>query len=717
MHHFPTSLFDFSLSQEDFIRFRPSFTHLIEEKIPTAETVYFSTGVLDSGLYDHSARKRKVVQSAVQRVVHSGLAETVLGECLVIPFSLEGGEVVAAVVSGVDPVLIRNVGDDWLVEIRDELLESFRLVRQACIDPETGLFNLASLYTLLESIDTYESVHLFFVELRPGRKMARDAFFFIRKSGLLLQTFTGNRFPVHRIGHQLFCVVCIHEDRAFGTRFGTSMVRWLRRENFKRVHVGCCRGGEVVGERDPIREKRQKVLDGAWLALKTARQRGPFSLYNHWPRGDLQRMRSKARSRKIVGRLRSKWQDLDCFSLVQFQQDRPGNPETGVYLRSVVDPVMVYEDGVDLYILRPGIGEEVVQWVREVLRKGMDGDGPLRRVSVGISCYPQTDFKKSELVENCRKALIHGKFFGPGAVTVFDHVSLNISGDGYYGEGDMVMALREYKKGLACQHNDVNLLNSLGVTYGMLDQHGLAIASFEKALEVEPDNYMALYNLGLASELTLDVQTALACFKKALGVSEDGEVSAESRMDLLFHLGKMHCLAGTYKEASAILLSWYHTVEKERDRGKVLRLLGEAYHGLGESGEAIRWLQRAVHFDEFDSRSLSLLGSLYLEENEGDEIALSLCRKSVELNSGSLLYKLRLAAVLIQLGRIDEGLVALKPCLRNASLKAEAWLQKGIACFQQGEKKRARKWFDKVLCHEKSDPKLVRQVLGYLKRY
>ncbi len=171
------------------------------------------------------------------------------------------------------------------------------------------------------------------------------------------------------------------------------------------------------------------------------------------------------------------------------------------------------------------------------------------------------------MVGNCRKALVHGAFLGPGVVTVFDHISLNISGDSYYGVGDMVMALKEYKRGFVCRHTDVNILNSLGVTYGMMDKHKLAIESFKHALIVEPDNYMALYNLGLVEELNINNREALHCFEKALEVYSAESDTSNSKQDLLFRLGKMHCSLGNYLEAKDILLPWYKEDGRKTNKG------------------------------------------------------------------------------------------------------------------------------------------------------
>jgi len=303
------------------------------------------------------------------------------------------------------------VGDDWLVEVRDELLGRFKLVRHARIDPETGLFNVVSLYILLESIEDYNHVNLLFIELHPKRKTALDSMFSARKCGSLLSIFSENRFPVHHIGHLLFCIVCIHPEKEFAARFGTSMVAWLRREKFQRVHVGCCRGPEVVSESDTPEEKRQQLLDGAWTALKTARVRGPFSLYNHCPQSYLKRQQLKARSKKILARLRSRWKKLDRFSLIQFQQENPDVLKMLEILVSFVDPDMVFQEEGDVYVLLPAQEEStVVEWARKAACKIEQESKNQQPVSAGISSYPYVDFKKPRWLKTVEKPLYMGHF-------------------------------------------------------------------------------------------------------------------------------------------------------------------------------------------------------------------------------------------------------------------------------------------------------------------
>ena len=76
-------------------------------------------------------------------------------------------------------------------------------------------------------------------------------------------------------------------------------------------------------------------------------------------------------------------------------------------------------------------------------------------------------------------------FYGKSSAAVFDAVSLNISGDIYFGDGDLAKAVKEYKRGLKCDSRDVNLHNSLGVALAMMNKLSSALQSFKKALALD----------------------------------------------------------------------------------------------------------------------------------------------------------------------------------------------------------------------------------------
>ena len=335
---------------------------------------------------------------------------------------------------------------------------------------------------------------------------------------------------------------------------------------------------------------------------------------------------------------------------------------------------------------------------------------------MGVSSYPFADFRKSELLLNCRKALFHGTFLEAGVVVIFDAVSLNISGDVFYGEGDLVRAVKEYRRGLLLGHDNGNLLNSLGVCYAQMNRHKEAVDCFSKACASKDDHFMALYNLGLEQQLQGENVSAIGSFTEALALPMEEEREEKARKDMKFQLAVLCTEEARYTKSLELLLSWY---EAERDgpgSGKAARYLGESYHGIGKYQEAMTWLQRAMRHDEYDAEVLGLLGEIYLRENEGDDIALRFCEKSVELSPDSFSLKLRLARVQIHCGDFQAALKNLQPCLRNRKLRPEALLQRGILSLEQGDLPAAKKWFAKTVSYTGSNQKTVAQANQYLRK-
>jgi tetratricopeptide (TPR) repeat protein len=356
------------------------------------------------------------------------------------------------------------------------------------------------------------------------------------------------------------------------------------------------------------------------------------------------------------------------------------------------DDVFVYLDGA-----KPG---EALQWAKKIVGRIGQADRRID-VSAGVSGYPYGDFKKSEMVVNCRKALLHAAFYGKSSAALFDAVSLNISGDIYFSDGDLARAVKEYQMGVKCDSLDVNLHNSLGVALAMMNKLTPALQCFENGLAIDGENFMALYNLGLGEQTRNRKAKALEYLEKALRHYTPEEGGTELAGDLTLQLGILSCELGRYEAALAYLVPWQLENNNTQSAGRVHYYLGEAYHGLKNNRKAMESLQRALRFDEFDDRALCLLGRVYLEEREGDAIALSLCRKSVELEPANIRYMLYLAEVLLRCGSLSEGREYLSRCLKNRECKMEAQLLLGESYAQEGLYRRARGRFLKILEQEK----------------
>ncbi len=253
-------------------------------------------------------------------------------------------------------------------------------------------------------------------------------------------------------------------------------------------------------------------------------------------------------------------------------------------------------------------------------------------VSIGIAVYPLAGFSRHDAVLNAWKALTHAAVAGPGSVIVLDAVSLNISGDQLYQAGNLTGAVEEYRNALQLDPSNVNVLNSLGVCYGMMEKYDAAETEFDAALRLKPDEVMALYNLGVICLLTDRKEVALEFFVKAAAI--DDEI-----FELALLTGKLYLDTGNPEKARSFLEKALNCRPKS---GTALRTLGACYSSLNLLREAVAVYTRAVKYNPNDAESFSQLGQLYVTIGENPEIARLFCQQSVAIAPENEVYRERL---------------------------------------------------------------------------
>jgi Flp pilus assembly protein TadD len=257
-------------------------------------------------------------------------------------------------------------------------------------------------------------------------------------------------------------------------------------------------------------------------------------------------------------------------------------------------------------------------------------------VSIGIAVYPLAGFSQNDAVLNAWKALTHATVVGPGSMVVLDAVSLNISGDQLYQAGNLPEAVEEYRKALQLDPSDVNVHNSLGVCYGMMERYDAAEAEFDAALRLKPDEVMALYNLGVICVLTDRKEPALNYFMKAAAI-DDGIY------ELALLTGKLYLEAGNPEKARSFLEKALNCRPKS---GNALRTLGACYSAQNLHREAVSVYTRAVRNNPVDAESFSRLGQLYDTIGENPEIARLFCQQSVAIAPENEVYRERLSRLM-----------------------------------------------------------------------
>ncbi len=675
----------------DFALLHDFFSRVVEEQLPVAASVFFwprnGTQSLPESL--------KISPENLTVQVKALCASSEPGRCrglLILPVKVEGGEDVAAVVADIDPGLLDKMAPEWLRELQGRVRQRLDMTRLAFVDPETGLYNSRALMHRLERPCPEKSCRAFFLigVVARVRKASGHLLTMVR-AARFLEAMTGG--PVFHLGAGFFGLVREDMSRPEARDFAHRLQGRLRREGLCKVHIGV-----AVRQGEQQKDEASLLVDECLQALEVAERRGPFSLCEA---SSLRARESHPLApplRPVLARLRRAWLGLARFGLVLLRLEGDAGTMPGLHqaVAGFLPAGLVYIPVADTegYVLLPDAsGDAALDWARQA-QDGLERAAPSLRIAFGVCHWPCLEQTKTAMAVNCRKALLHGRFSGPGSVTVFDHVSLNVSGDAYFDEGDYRQAVREYQAGVRMNPGDINLMNSLGVALAELNRHRQAVACFKQVLKKEPDNFMALANQGFALRMLGRDEDALGSFQQAL--QSQGYTGPAAAPELSLQLGRLYCNAGRFTEALHVL----ETLEARgagRQEFSLYRLLGEAYMETGREKKAMRSLQRALHLFPQDAASLSMLGILYLQAGEGDDIALGFCRRAVVLDGQGSEHWQRLGWVLLHLQRPDEALDAARKSLRLRRNNIPATLLMGKVYTMMNKPYPARKRYERVV--------------------
>ncbi|MCA1787549.1 MAG: tetratricopeptide repeat protein, partial [Desulfobacteraceae bacterium] len=254
---------------------------------------------------------------------------------------------------------------------------------------------------------------------------------------------------------------------------------------------------------------------------------------------------------------------------------------------------------------------------------------------VGVAMFPFHEFSRSQVFANALKAIDHAAFFGPGYMKHFDGISLNISGDRLYHLEQYDVAIKEYKKGLELEPKNINLMNSLGVCFGVTGELEKAKQLFQSAMDINPKEIMVIYNLGLIHQILGDMDKSVFFLRKAHGID-----SSIFEVELL--LG--HLLFKTKKSDQALL----HLESASRMNPKssmAFRIMGEILLERQDLDKAGAAFNCAVKLNPTDPISLSGYALAMALRKKNVKIALTFAQKSVTLEPENPIFQERLEQV------------------------------------------------------------------------
>jgi GGDEF domain-containing protein len=356
------------LVSKDFLRFSKAFAEILLEKIVTADHLEFIFNEVQLRNKFFEEENIEELVNAFQFVLENSHQICKKDHFLFLPFDLSDESVVVAVFPKLDPLFLRRVTMDWLSEIRHEVKRSYLLLKQARIDDLTGLFNLSNLYSLLDGSAFTRDVLLLVVEI-PGRSMTfQAATRHLHKCVESLKAINPEGSIVHHLGNSIFAIVTEYHKEREKNRLAASLVAGLKREGFKRVHVGT----SCTADRNVNEGIGRNLLDEAWTALRMAKKRGPYgfgdyALLVHPEIHPLARP-----PEKLLRKLRRLWKKSEKFCLAHFRSD-DSRFSAGEDLLPVIDRGVTVVHGTDLLVfLADERGKSALQWAEKVIKRYLE---------------------------------------------------------------------------------------------------------------------------------------------------------------------------------------------------------------------------------------------------------------------------------------------------------------------------------------------------------
>ncbi len=693
------------LCLEDFYILQSPFVQEVKQLLPLPANVVFCS-LLPDGSMQNLSGDVVVAGGTGDDQMTFRTSPWLLDNRLIVPLQLERDEHLAIIISEVDPAFLKKISTTWVEEFQRSLKERFERIRLGYVNPETELYNRRAATLFLQQSASEKTVFFFLLNTVFYRRTAAGNLQKTREIAALLQALTqGYCFS---FGYGVFGFLLQAQTREQALKTAHYLQHQFKREGLSKVQMGF---SQIVAAEE---QEKTNVLDRFWWALAIAEKRGPFGICDIDALDERRLHPFQLAQPDLLERLQGKWRGLARFSLAVLapQSDAGNSFQLDECIQHILPAGGFYVGGGEnlCLILFPNATADSTRRSIETLSTACReyfGEG---NVSIGVAAWPCLDFSKSDIPGNCLKALLHCSFLGPGSVVFFDHLSLNISGDSFFEEGDYRTAIREYRRGLRLQPGDVNLMNSLGVALVEYNQERQAAVCFQDVLHQDPDNYMALVNLGHVRQTMGQKENALDCFERAYRLLAKKDVAGQ---ELFLPLGRLYIERGDHEKAVEIFEHWRTRPGSEKEF-ILFRFLGQCYLESGRPDEAIRACQRALHLFPQDSISLSTLGVLYVEQEEGRDVGLALCRKALALDNFNPDHWCRLSRALLHTGSNVEALEAVKQCLRLKRNHAEGVLQLGRIHMAMGHDNPAKKRFLQVIAMKGRTEKQAAQARGYL---
>ena len=179
----------------------------------------------------------------------------------------------------------------------------------------------------------------------------------------------------------------------------------------------------------------------------------------------------------------------------------------------------------------------------------------------------------------------------------------NLIGASYAGKNNHENAIKFYKKALAIDHNNTEILNNIGKSLLAINLYDDAIDTLKRSITLDNTNYDTYFNLGIIYFNKGDYNESLRNYKHAIKLN--------NKIDKIYYnMAVTLSKKGSNKEAINFLLE---TLKLNSNHIKALNNIGLLYIGDNKYELAYNYLKKAIEINPQYAKAYNNLGALYFQ--------------------------------------------------------------------------------------------------------
>ena len=286
-------------------------------------------------------------------------------------------------------------------------------------------------------------------------------------------------------------------------------------------------------------------------------------------------------------------------------------------------------------------------------------------------------------------------------------------------------SIEQLERILSLKSDDEQAMSNIGINYFLKEDYDTAIAYFNKSLERDSDNVTVLSYKMLSHAFLKEYDNAIECGEQILKGNSKNTLVINRLIDYHFELENYNdCLdyisqieyKDDYKKALILYESKrYEECIEASSKIKTAEsyfLAGKAYHKLGNTLKAVRYLNKSYEKD-LNIDALFEIGEIYFEAEDYRRSVTFLKKVLVHDDSNIEAYN-KIAVAYLNSGNWHDAIEYGEKALEISAQVPQAYITIAEAHFQlEGNFEKSKQIIDKGICQNPDSPELWAQKGGY----